>query len=248
MQIIHTPKLGFRYWGLLCIASVAGAGLGDFVSRDLHGGHWRGLAPIAVVLAAILFGERRSKVPTEIYYWSAIIIVRTAATNLADLATHDGKIPYGYAVSILAVLLALLVGLTGRRNESAGTLPQPGGAYWLGMLLAGTLGTAAGDGVADALGLGVQMGTALLGAVTAVLLALRAWPAAATTMGYWVTVVSVRAAGTTLGDWGSHTVGLERGTLCSCTVFVACYVLSRRSEAVTVARLRSMRRGHVVER
>ena len=29
MHTIHTPKLGARYWGLLCLASVFGADLGD---------------------------------------------------------------------------------------------------------------------------------------------------------------------------------------------------------------------------
>ncbi len=237
MQIIHTPKLGVRYWGLLSIASVFGADLGDFVSHDLHGGHWRGLAPMAVVLAAILVAERRSSSPTHAYYWLAIITVRTAATNLADLATHDGKLSYGWVVAVLAILLALLIGLSSPRREPAGSLPKTGSAYWLGMLLAGTLGTAIGDGVADALGLGVDMGTALLGTVAAVLFTLRAWPAAATTAGYWVTVVAVRAAGTTLGDWGSHSFGLELGTLCSGMVFVACYALLPRSAAAVRAPL-----------
>ncbi len=231
MQIIHTPKLGARYWGLLSVASVFGADIGDFVSHDLHGGHWRGLAPMGVMLAAILLAERRSSSSTEAYYWLAIIIVRTAATNLADLATHDGELLYGWVVTVLAMLLVLLVGLGSRRPEPACTLPKTGSAYWLGMLLAGTLGTAIGDGVADALGLGVDIGTALLGTVAAVLFALRAWPAAATRAGYWVTVVAVRAAGTTLGDWGSQSVGLELGTLCSGTVFAVCYALLPKSEA-----------------
>ncbi len=231
MQIIHTPKLGVRYWGLLSVASVLGADIGDFVSHDLHGGHWRGLAPMAVVLAAILFTERRSRTRTEAFYWLAIITVRTAATNLADLATHDGQISYGWVVAVLATLLTLLVGLSHRRTEPSGTLPKTGGAYWLAMLLAGTLGTAIGDGVADALGLGVTMGTALLGSLTGVLFVFRAWPAAAITVGYWLTVVAVRAAGTTLGDWGAHSFGLELGTLCSGVAFLACYVLLPRSEA-----------------
>ena len=85
--------------------------------------------------------------------------------------------------------------------------------------------------------MGVDMGTALLGTAAAVLLALRARPAAAITAGYWVTVVAVRAAGTTLGDCGSHSFGLELGTFCSGAVFVACYVLLPRSPAAVRAPL-----------
>ena len=231
MQAIHTPTLSPRYWGLLSIASVFGADVGDSVSHDLHGGHWRGLAPMAVVLAAILLAERRSRRPTEIFYWLAIITVRTAATNLADLGTHDGQLPYGWVVAALALLLAALVALTSRRTSN---LPVTDNAYWLGMLIAGTLGTAIGDGTADALGLGVAKGTVVLGAITAVLFALRTWPAAAITAGYWVTVVAVRAAGTTLGDWSAHNLGLEVATLCSGFVFVAGYLLLPKRRVATV--------------
>ena len=239
MQIIHTPKLGARYWALLSIASVLGADLGDFVSRDLHGGHSRGLAPIAIVLASILYAERRSGSRTEAYYWLAIITVRTAATNLADLATHDGRISYGLVVAVLAMLLALLIGLSDWRTTLSDALPRTGGSYWLAMLLAGTLGTAIGDGVADALGLGVALGTVLLGAITIVLFLFRAWPASAIVMGYWLTVVAVRATGTTLGDWGSHTFGLEMGTLCSGVAFLACYLLLPMPETAVRAPLQA---------
>jgi uncharacterized membrane-anchored protein len=34
-------------------------------------------------------GRAARKIPTEAYYWLAIIVLRTAATNLADLCTHD---------------------------------------------------------------------------------------------------------------------------------------------------------------
>lgn len=233
MQAIHTPKLGPRYWAIIAVASVFGADLGDVVSHDLHGGHWRGLAPMAAMFAAILLAERRSRTPTDVFYWLAIVTVRAAATNLADLATHDGRLPYAAVTAALVALLAAVTFPT--RRTAPGRLPATGPAYWLGMLLAGTLGTAIGDGTADALGLGVAGGSVVLGAVTAGLLLLRAWPAAAVTAGYWVTVVAIRATGTTLGDWGAHTLGLELGTLCSGLVFAACILLLRHSPRPALA-------------
>ena len=219
MKTIHLPTLGPAYWAIISVASVFGANLGDFVSHDLHGGHWRGLLPLLLILLGILAAERRSTRPTTLFYWLAIIAVRTAATNLADLFTHDFHLPYPWAVAGMAVLLAATVLAAGRGTTGTSGLPQPGGLYWLGMLLAGTLGTAIGDGTADEIGLGVLQGSLVLGLITAGLFGLRTRAATAVAATYWITVVGVRAAGTTLGDLSAHNLGLEWSTLASLVVF-----------------------------
>ncbi len=229
MKAIHLPTLGPCYWALISLASVFGANLGDFISHDLHGGHWRGLLPLLAILLALLTAERRSTRPTELFYWLAILTVRAAATNLADLATHDGGVPYLWAVLALAALLALVTGLVGRTRGASG-MPAATGVYWLGMLLAGTLGTAIGDGTADELGLGVVAGSAVLGLVAAGLFGLRRVVASAAT--YWLTVVAVRAAGTTLGDLCAHTLGLEWSTVLTGLLFAAAYLALPRSAPV----------------
>src|SRR5262249_19235289 len=94
MQVKNLPTIGSRYWGAILVASMCGANTGDFIARNLHLGHARGLVPLAVLFFVILWMERRAKVATEAYYWLAVIVLRTAATNLADLATHDLRIPY----------------------------------------------------------------------------------------------------------------------------------------------------------
>jgi uncharacterized membrane-anchored protein len=58
---------------------------GDFLSHNLHLRHTRGLLPLAALFLLILWAERRARIPTDAYFWLAIIVLRTAATNLADL-------------------------------------------------------------------------------------------------------------------------------------------------------------------
>ena len=201
-----------------------GANLGDTVSHELHLGHWRGLLPLALALAATLLMERRAKLGHQAFYWLAIVIVRTAATNLADLATHDFRLSYGGLSLCLAIVLAALVTL---RNQPAagGTMPTTNGWYWAGMLVAGTLGTALGDGTADGLGLGVAAGSLLLCAILAAVFLLRARDAFAGLAFYWVTVVAVRTAGTTLGDFSADTMGLLTSTVLSGAAMAALLVL-----------------------
>src|SRR5258708_25157132 len=146
MQTRNVPETGPRYWTALSLASIFGANMGDFVARILHLGHASGLPFLAVVFVGILLAERRSTTPTEAYYWLAIVTLRTAATNLADLATHDFKLGYP---SVLAGLAVLLVGVLvledrslARRQRDAATIqlrgmPATTHFYWAAMLVAG---------------------------------------------------------------------------------------------------------------
>jgi uncharacterized membrane-anchored protein len=95
MRISNVPAITRRYWAAILVASMCGANTGDFLSHNLHLGHTRGLLPLAALFLLILWAERRARIPTEAYYWLAIIVLRTAATNLADLCTHDLKLGYG---------------------------------------------------------------------------------------------------------------------------------------------------------
>jgi uncharacterized membrane-anchored protein len=86
MQQRHLPTLGARYWTALCLASVFGANMGDFFARNLGLGHVYGLPFLALALAIVTISERFDRSVHQVYYWTAIIIVRTAATNVADRA------------------------------------------------------------------------------------------------------------------------------------------------------------------
>jgi uncharacterized membrane-anchored protein len=146
MKQEHVPLAGARYWVALSIASVFGANMGDFVARYLHLGHAGGLLPLAAMLAVVFVAERRDRSPHQWYYWLAIIIVRTAATNLADLGASDfklGKIGLTIGLSIVLVL-ALLLSPPSKAAEATDTrvfrLPITDAKYWAAMFIAGTLG------------------------------------------------------------------------------------------------------------
>jgi uncharacterized membrane-anchored protein len=100
-------------------------------------------------------------------------------------------------------------------SDQPSGLPLTNGWYWTGMLIAGTLGTALGDGLADAVGLGVGPASVILGLVLAAVFGIRAQSAFATKASYWLTIVTVRTTGTTVGDVLAHSFGLELSTVCT---------------------------------
>jgi uncharacterized membrane-anchored protein len=206
MQVQHVPLLGPRYWVALCMASVFGANMGDFFAGPLHLGHLRGVPILAAVLLAILLLERRNSAEHEAYYWSAIVVIRTAATNLADLAIGDLKWSWLAVMAGLAVLLVASAGFDQKTSQAR--LPATSWNYWLCMLIAGTLGTVVGDFTSFGVGLGLLKSSILLSLILAgAFYLVRGW--LRVILFYWLIVVLVRAAGTAVGDFfASKAVGL----------------------------------------
>jgi uncharacterized membrane-anchored protein len=150
MQPNHLPALGPRYWSALCLASISGANMGDFFARNLGLGHMSGLPFLAAALTIVIIAERFDRMQHQSYYWLAIIIVRTAATNFADFAAGDLKLPRIWVMAALTILLAAALWLSWQfvwrrlANKSDNVLRADLG-YWFCMFIAGTLGTVIGD-------------------------------------------------------------------------------------------------------
>jgi uncharacterized membrane-anchored protein len=201
---------------------MCGANTGDFLSHNLHLGHTRGLLPLAALFMLIIWMERRARLATEAYYWLAIIVLRTAATNLADLGTHDLKLGYGTIEAGLTLLLVFFVITDRGRGSSVAAgallqegrrpnLPATGALYWCAMLTAGTLGTVSGDFVADFTGLGLTYGSAVLLAIFVAVLMVSWHFGEMSKPWYWVSIVAARTAGTTMGDLLASRHGFDLG-------------------------------------
>jgi len=244
MKPIHLPALGPRYWTALCIASIFGANMGDFFAHDLGLGHVAGLPYLAVALAIVLIAERFDDIRHQFYYWTAIIIVRTAATNFADFAAGDLKLPRPFVMAGLAVALAGAVWLSWqfvwrRRETKANDVLRADLGYWTSMFLAGTLGTVLGDYCSHNLKLGNAGGSLLLSPVVAALFLAGRNDRLLWLPLYWMTVVAIRGAGTTVGDYlaSRGMLGLPLSTAATGIVFVLLLVLwrerSKSTEPVT---------------
>jgi len=232
MRIWTVPALDARYWIAITVASIFGANLGDFCSHTLGLGHWRGLPPLVAAFLLLVLWARRGPA-SEAFYWAAIVVLRTAATNLGDLASHDLKLDDTALIGVLALGLAVLAPLGGRRAAAATGALVADGLYWLTMLTAGTLGTVLGDWCAHRVGLGVS---ALLWLpVWAAALAIQLHLRSAAAIAYWTTIAVIRTLGTNLGDLlaGRHglALGLPAATTLSGLAFVGVPLLWRPAPA-----------------
>lgn len=205
MQLKITPKVGPRYWTAILIASMCGTNFGDFFPDVLRVGAGVGFMILIALFVAVVLADRMTRHGSEAFYWLAILVVRAAATNIADFSIGKARLGYVTMSVGLAVLLAVLVAVhrAAGPKSSTGDLPPTNGFYWFTMLTAGTLGTVVGDGVGHAFGplqIGVPISAAMGTGAMALILTARTNLKWTTAVAYWVTVVAVRWWGTNFGD------------------------------------------------
>ena len=249
MQQIHLPTLGMRYWTALCLASIFGANMGDFFAHNLGLGHVAGLPFLALALIIVVVSERFDRNVHQAYYWTAIIIVRTAATNFADFACGDMKLPRllvtaGLAALLVAARLACWQFAWRRQPEKDGdgnSVLRADVGYWTSMFIAGTLGTVIGDYCSHNLHLGDAEASLVLGSILALLFVTARNGLLRSLSYYWLTIVAVRAAGTVVGDLlaGRHVLGLATSTLVTGILFVALLTVWKEPAAPKLVRVGS---------
>jgi len=212
MKIKNLPTIDAGYWVAIVAASMCGANSGDLAAGPLGLGHVNGLLPMAMIFLAIVVAEKTLNWTTVAFYWGAIIVLRTMATNLADLMGHDLKMSYpAMQVGLIALIAVMLLidkargvqatGVMGRDGVWRG-LPATDWNYWITMLTAGTLGTVIGDWLAekDNLAFGPYVASLICVPVFLVAIFLATTVGKMTKPWYWVVIVACRTLGTDLGD------------------------------------------------
>lgn len=240
MKDIHTPNVGRHYWVTITLASIFGTNLGDFYAHNSGLGIGGGLLLLAAIFVVVKFIEQTDKTIHCYYYWLAIIIIRTGATNIADFLAgrhgmHIDRIPLSAALALLMAGLAwssYSSAQAAARNTDDGMAgksdsPKVNGIFWLTMLVAGTFGTVFGDLCSHTLGGGEA--TVLLVTMLALVLYWGHGGLLATIAYYWFAIAIVRTAGTAIGDWIAESqqlhLGLSVSTMYTGLLFVMTVVL-----------------------
>jgi len=242
MQITHVPTIGKKYWAALILASIFGANTGDLLADAVGLGHIAGLPFLAVLFALVIVAERFDHIEHTAYFWSAIIIIRTSATNIGDIG-HDLHLraPLVIAGFAIALFITILLWQAYGTRRKQGNSPQGSSVlstvpvYWFAMLLAGALGTVLGDYFSFGLKLGTLKAAFVLGAPLALTFALGGYRLRLHLLYYFFTVVLIRAAGTAAGDYLARGLGLWWSTLTSGIVFIGFLVLLKKREEIVLS-------------
>jgi uncharacterized membrane-anchored protein len=168
-----------------------------------------------------------------ITYWLVFTSTAIAGTAISDFI--DRTLGLGYASGsalLIAALLAILLlwyRSEGSINVERITSTPSEVFYWLAFLIANTLGTAAGDFVADQLNVGFADSAMLFTGLLLVIALLHFYTKVSGVLLFWLAFVLTRPFGATFGDWLTKPMdkgGLDLGTVGASLFFVIILVLA----------------------
>jgi uncharacterized membrane-anchored protein len=223
--------VGAAFWVMKIAATTLGETAGDLLSMTLNIGYAASsiaLLSAFVVVVGLQLATRRYH-PS--IYWATILATSTAGTTMSDYMDRTLGLGYAKGAALLVTLLLAVLGVwrltTGSLSVDRVTDRRAEAFYWSAILVSNTLGTAAGDFLADDSGLGFAGGALLIaGMLVIVLVATYATPVSRVAL-FWIAFVLTRPLGATVGDVltkGHDKGGLGFGTVGSSAILGAVLV------------------------
>ncbi len=221
-------KVTALFWVMKIAATTLGETAGDLFSMTLNVGYAISSLVLLGIFAVTLIAQLRSRQFHPALYWTVILATSTAGTTMSDFM--DRTLGLGYATGSMILIFCLVTTLIiWRMTEKTLSVENINTTraetfYWVAILFSNTLGTAAGDFLADDTGLGFLGGAALISGVLLLIITLGRFTSISRIGLFWAAFVLTRPFGATFGDLLTKTPdkgGLGFGTIGSSAILAA---------------------------
>lgn len=216
----RVPHIILLYWVIKIASTTLGETGADMFSMTYKLGYGTTIL-MFMGLFLILLGIKLAIQRYEpVTYWLTFTATAIAGTAISDYI--DRTMGLGYAAgSVLLITLLLGILLLWYVREKSINVESITNApsevfYWMAFLLANTLGTAAGDYVADQLGFGFADSAMLFTGSLVIIALLHFFGKTSGVLLFWLAFVLTRPFGATFGDWLTKPLeqgGLDLGTV-----------------------------------
>jgi uncharacterized membrane-anchored protein len=199
----RVPEVTLAFWVIKIMSTTVGETGADYLAVHVGlGTAVTGGIMISLLVAALVLQLRmRRYVPWV--YWLTVVLVSVVGTQITDALTDGLEISLYVSTAAFAAALAATFAIWYRieRTLSIHTIVTRRRElfYWAAILLTFALGTAAGDLVTEAFGLGFNLGVIMFGALIATI-ALAYYVGADAVLTFWLAYILTRPLGASLGD------------------------------------------------
>ncbi|QYF75544.1 hypothetical protein KY500_15720 [Cryobacterium sp. PAMC25264] len=222
------PEATLVFWVIKVLATTVGETAADFLNADLGLGLLLTSLVMAVLLCAALAVQVRLRRYLPAVYWLAVVLISVVGTLITDNLTDNLGVPLWLTTLVFAVALVLTFAVWAASEKTLSihsiVTTRREAFYWLAVLFTFALGTAAGDLVAEGLGLGFLVALLVFaGMIALVAVAYRLFHLNAV-FAFWTAYVLTRPLGASLGDLLSQPTadgGLGLGTTATSALFLA---------------------------
>ncbi len=222
----RVPHIIFLYWVIKIASTTLGETGSDMLSMTFKLGYAETIL-IYMSLFLVFLGIKLSlKGYHPVVYWLVFTASALVGTAMSDYIDRTLGLGYAKGSVVLIAMLLITLALWYAKERSIHvdhiTTPTSEIFYWTAFLFANTLGTAAGDFVADNLGLGFAHGAMLFSGLIIIISLLYYFTAISRIWLFWLAFVLTRPFGATFGDVLTKPVekgGLNFGTVGSSIFF-----------------------------
>ena len=231
LLLSKVPQVTAAFWIIKVFSTTVGETAADYFNATLNFGLMVTSIVFWVLLVLALAVQFKTKRYVPTVYWVAVVLISVVGTLITDNLTDVAGVPLWLSTAVFATLLAATFVFWFARERTLSIhsiISRPREAYyWLAILFTFALGTAAGDLIAEGLGLGFLISAILFAAVIGVVAVGFFVFRANAVVCFWIAYVLTRPLGASLGDLTSQPVadgGLGWGTSATSAVFLVVIV------------------------
>lgn len=242
----RVPHIILLYWVIKIASTTLGETGADMFSMTYDMGYAPTIGIFMSLFVVLLAFKLYIKRYDPYVYWLTFTATAIAGTAISDFI--DRTLGLGYTIgSILLIgLLLMILAAWYIRDKSINVEHITNGTseiyYWLAFLIANTLGTAAGDFLADELSLGFATSAMIIsGALIGIALA-HFYTNISSILLFWLAFVLTRPFGATFGDLLTKTHekgGLDIGTV-NASIFFAVILIAAIMREIQVEKRKTI--------
>ncbi|TFV91073.1 hypothetical protein [Blastococcus sp. CT_GayMR16] len=234
------PEVTVFFWVIKILATTVGETAADYLNATLGLGLTGTTLVVGVLFLAVLAAQFRARRYVPPLYWSTVVLISVVGTLITDNLTDNLGVPLEVSTALFTVALAVTfaVWFAKERTLSIHSIVtrRREGFYWTAILFTFALGTAAGDLVAERLGVGYWLSAVLFAALIAAVAVSHLVFKANAILTFWIAYVLTRPLGASLGDGFSQPRadgGLGLGTTVTSLIFLGTILVLVAYLAVT---------------
>ncbi len=222
------PEITVFFWVIKVLATTVGETFADYLTGTVGLTLTTASLAVGALLVVTLVAQFRASRYVAPVYWVAVVLISVVGTLVTDNLVDGIGVPLWVTTVVFAVALGVTFAVWYRLERTlsihAITTTRREAFYWLAILFTFALGTAAGDLLAEGLGLGYLASTVLFAAAIGVVALARYRFGMGAVLAFWLAYVLTRPLGASIGDLLSQSKadgGLGLGTTTTSVLFLA---------------------------
>jgi uncharacterized membrane-anchored protein len=246
LMLNKVPEVTLYFWIIKVLATTVGETAADNLNTSLSLGLTGTTYVMGTLLLAVLVFQFRSRKYVPSVYWTAVVLISIVGTLITDNLVDN----YGVALETTSIAFSIALAVTfavwyaSERTLSIHTIvtTRREAFYWFAVLFTFALGTAAGDLVAERLGIGFFNSALMFGGMIAAVAVAHFRFRLNAMLAFWLAYILTRPLGASVGDYLSQPRtdgGLGMGTTETSLLFltailslVAYLTITRADETV----------------